>query len=83
MIIRLFDPADDLSWMDDALCVETDPEQFFPEPGGGAGRNAKRICARCEVQPECLDYALRHDDVIGVWGGLTDNERYRLGRRAA
>ena len=61
----------------DALCAETDPELFFPEKGG-SNRAAKRICARCDVQDECLMYALEHDEPYGIWGGLSQSERSRL-----
>jgi WhiB family redox-sensing transcriptional regulator len=39
---------------------------------------AKRICAGCLVRAECLEYALRVDERLGVWGGLTGAERRQL-----
>ncbi len=54
-----------------ALCAQTDPEAFFPEKGGST-REAKRICLGCEVRSECLEYALRHDERFGIWGGLSE-----------
>jgi WhiB family redox-sensing transcriptional regulator len=36
---------------------------------------AKAICADCVVKNECLAYALRNRERIGVWGGLTEVER--------
>ena len=71
----------ELSWQENALCAQTDPEAFFPEKGGST-REAKRICVRCEVRAECLDYALAHDERFGIWGGLSERERRRLKRRA-
>lgn len=68
-------------WRDDALCAETDPEEFFPEKGG-SNRAAKRICARCPVTAECLEYALEHDERYGLWGGLSERERRRIRRTA-
>jgi WhiB family redox-sensing transcriptional regulator len=47
-------------WQERALCSQTDPEAFFPEKGGST-REAKRICGRCDVKGECLEYALGHD----------------------
>jgi WhiB family redox-sensing transcriptional regulator len=61
------------------LCAQTDPEAFFPEKGGSS-REAVRICQRCEVRPECLAYALAHDERYGVWGGLSERARRRLRR---
>jgi len=76
-------PADDednpLSWQTDALCAQTDPEAFFPEKGGST-RDAKRICASCEVKAQCLEYALLNDERFGIWGGLSERERRRLRR---
>lgn len=77
------DSSDDgpLSWQRDALCAQTDPEAFFPEKGGST-REAKGVCASCEVRAECLEYALLNDERFGIWGGLSERERRRL-RRAA
>jgi WhiB family redox-sensing transcriptional regulator len=69
-------------WQDRALCAETDPEAFFPEKGGST-RDAKRICAGCEVKAECLAYALEHDERFGIWGGMSERERRRAKRDAA
>ncbi len=67
-------------WQERALCAQTDPEAFFPEKGGST-REAKRICAGCEVRAECLEFALAHDERFGIWGGLSERERRRLKRR--
>jgi WhiB family transcriptional regulator, redox-sensing transcriptional regulator len=69
-------------WQERALCSQTDPEAFFPEKGGST-REAKRICSRCEVRGDCLEYALGHDERFGIWGGLSERERRKLKRRAA
>jgi WhiB family redox-sensing transcriptional regulator len=69
-----------LSWQDQALCAQTDPEAFFPEKGGST-REAKRICVGCEVKQECLEYALMQDERFGIWGGLSERERRRLKRK--
>lgn len=78
-------PDDDsaqLSWQEDALCAQTDPEAFFPEKGGST-RDAKRICVSCEVRAQCLEYALENDERFGIWGGLSERERRKLRRRAS
>jgi len=69
------------AWHDQALCAETDPEAFFPEKGGST-REAKKVCVRCDVRVECLEYALAKDERFGIWGGLSERERRRLKRRA-
>ena len=70
-----------LSWQEQALCAQTDPEAFFPEKGGST-REAKAGCAMCEVRQECLEYALRDDERFGIWGGLSERERRKLKRAA-
>lgn len=68
-----------VSWMDDALCAQTDPEAFFPEKGGST-REAKQVCLACPVRAECLDHALDHEERFGIWGGLSERERRALQR---
>jgi WhiB family transcriptional regulator, redox-sensing transcriptional regulator len=70
-----------MEWQERALCAQTDPEAFFPEKGGST-REAKRICAGCEVRAECLEYALENDERFGIWGGMSERERRKQRRRA-
>ena len=77
-------PSEDdnaLAWQSDALCAQTDPEAFFPEKGGST-RDAKKICASCEVRAQCLEYALQNDERFGIWGGLSERERRKLRKHA-
>lgn len=67
------------SWMDEALCAETDPEAFFPENGASTAA-AEKLCAACDVRMECLAYALANDMSDGIWGGLTPTARSKLER---
>jgi WhiB family redox-sensing transcriptional regulator len=76
------DEDEDLGWQDRALCAQTDPEAFFPEKGGST-RDAKRVCRRCPVRAECLEYALETDQRFGIWGGMSERERRRIKRGAA
>lgn len=75
------DEVEGMSWQDNALCAQTDPEAFFPEKGGST-REAKKVCRTCEVRTECLEYALEHDERFGIWGGLSERERRRIKRGA-
>jgi WhiB family redox-sensing transcriptional regulator len=70
-----------LSWQADAVCAQTDPEAFFPEKGGST-RDAKKICAGCDVKAQCLEYALANDERFGIWGGLSERERRKLKKLA-
>jgi WhiB family transcriptional regulator, redox-sensing transcriptional regulator len=67
------------AWQAQALCAQTGADFFFPEPGSSV-REAKRICALCEMRSACLDYALENDERFGVWGGLSEKERLALRR---
>jgi WhiB family redox-sensing transcriptional regulator len=81
---RVAQPVDDeeqLAWQADSLCAQTDPEAFFPEKGGST-RDAKKICASCDVKAQCLEYALQNDERFGIWGGLSERERRKLRKRA-
>jgi len=79
-VLLLFGSTDEdsaLAWQERALCAQTDPEAFFPEKGGST-REAKKVCTRCDVRAECLEYALAHDERFGIWGGLSERERRKL-----
>ena len=75
------DEAAELTWQDDALCAQTDPELHFPEKGGST-RAAKRVCQACDVRAECLEYAVTHQERFGIWGGFSERERRQLKRVA-
>ena len=75
------DSENPLAWQADSLCAQTDPEAFFPEKGGST-REAKKICASCEVRAQCLEYALQNDERFGIWGGLSERERRKLRKLA-
>jgi WhiB family transcriptional regulator, redox-sensing transcriptional regulator len=68
------------NWRLLAECQFADPELFFPisAAGGSIGQAqaAKRVCAQCVVRTECLAFALRTGQMHGIWGGLTEQERY-------
>lgn len=66
--------SDPFAWQQYALCRETDPDEFFP-PEKRMARTAKAVCRRCEVRPECLEFALAHNEEYGIWAGLTYRER--------
>ena len=74
-----------LDWQDLAACAEHDPDLFFPagETGSAARQieSAKSICAGCDVAEECLDYAIETNQIAGIWGGLTEEERRPIRRR--
>ena len=72
----------ELQWMRDGNCRNYPPGAFFPSDGVGVDA-ARRICADCKVQERCLEYALVNRIDHGVWGGMSEDERRALKRRAA
>lgn len=72
------------AWRLRAACQDTDPEVFYPGPGGHRqARLAKRVCADCPVRSECLDFAVRNGITDGIWGGLAVRERRGVASEAA
>jgi hypothetical protein len=72
-------------------CRGADTTLFYPGRDGEVGgwnkddaekvARAKALCGDCQVQAECLAYALTYDEPFGIWGGLTSRERNKLKRR--
>lgn len=74
-------------WREYAVCRQVDPDLFFPIPNSTTGarqaEEAKKVCGTCPVKRQCLSWALEAKQDIGVWGGLTEEERAGIhGRRA-
>lgn len=67
-------------WKLDGICRTVDPDMWFPEPPA-SGFQAKKLCARCPVIEECLEYAMANNEKFGVWGGLSAHERKKLKRK--
>jgi len=76
-----------MDWRDKAACLTVDPELFFPVGNTGPAVDqidrAKSVCSHCPVTEYCLQYALDTNLDSGVWGGLSEDERRALKRRAA
>jgi len=68
------------AWQEFAACRGAPTLIFFPEKGHEGirqAREAKAICAECEVRAECLTFALSLPGP-GIYGGLTARERSGL-----
>ena len=76
-----------MDWRHRAACRDVDPELFFPVGNTGPAiaqiEEAKKVCMRCEVREPCLQWALESGQDSGVWGGLSEDERRAMKRRAA
>lgn len=68
-----------VAWMDDALCAQIGPDDWFSESGNVM--TAQRICARCPVQVQCgahvtaLEAESPGSRRFGVWAGLSGGAR--------
>lgn len=75
------------TWRDAGACNGEDPELFAPD--GTTGKwvqviaDAKAICNRCTVRAACLQWALDNREDHGIYGGLTEDERWELLRNEA
>ncbi|MBE1534463.1 WhiB family transcriptional regulator [Actinomadura algeriensis] len=76
-----------MDWRHRAACRDVDPELFFPIGNTGPAilqiEEAKQVCRRCDVSDACLRWALESGQDSGVWGGMGEDERRALKRRAA
>jgi WhiB family redox-sensing transcriptional regulator len=56
---------------------------FHPDGERGPRRNArekaaKAVCATCPVLAACRAHALAAQEPYGIWGGLSEEERYEI-----
>ena len=65
-----------MDWRSKAACLSVDPELFFP-----IGNTGPAIAQA--AQAICLQWALDNNQDSGVWGGMSEEERRSLKRRAA
>lgn len=64
-------------WVAKGRCRKAPQEIFFPVRGEPTER-ARALCRQCPVAQECLDYALAHARLQGVWGGTSGKERREI-----
>lgn len=75
---------EDAKWLHLAECNGEDPNLFYgferedDETRLIRVRTAKDICRQCKVKRQCLTTALNNQETFGIWGGLTEAERWRL-----
>lgn len=76
-------PAAD--WHDDAACLGTDTDTFFPDNGRiDMAAAAKAICRKCTVREECLLEAIEQQDwEHGIRGGMAPRQRRKYAKGLA
>jgi Transcription factor WhiB len=63
------------------LCAQTDPELFFPEKSTSSRieiNAARKLCSVCPFNSPCLEYAIKHSELVGIWAGTTQRQRQQL-----
>jgi WhiB family redox-sensing transcriptional regulator len=69
-----------MDWKALGNCRGEDPNSFYPENNRWAEQERKKICRGCPVFAQCMDHAIRYDE-LGIWGGTTDRERRKIKAR--
>jgi WhiB family transcriptional regulator, redox-sensing transcriptional regulator len=62
-------------WMDKANCKNMDTNLFFPSNGQNITHFVAEVCNQCPVIEECLWYANETHADVGVFGGMSGNQR--------
>jgi len=73
----------DMSWIDKAACKGKQDLFYGPDnertrAKGIREAKAKLVCFTCPVLDQCQDHAMNNPE-YGVWGGMTEEERFHLG----
>lgn len=83
------DPGEFYAWQDRAACRGGAVAKLFFAPDSERicerqerETSAKQVCGACPVRQQCLDHALSFPERVGVWGGLTEDERNADARKA-
>jgi WhiB family redox-sensing transcriptional regulator len=68
----MWKPADNLEWQRDALCADPNNKEsvdWFFSKDPTEKYSAKNMCFECPVRSQCLQWALEHRQIWGIWGG--------------
>jgi WhiB family transcriptional regulator, redox-sensing transcriptional regulator len=73
----VWSPANNLKWQKNALCAKQENRNsidwfFSKEPK--EKYDAKNLCFSCPVRKQCLQWALEHRQIWGIWGGKDEVE---------
>jgi WhiB family redox-sensing transcriptional regulator len=65
-------PAENLNWQSEATCAKPSNRyalDWFFSKDFKEKYAAKNMCFTCPVRSECLQWALEHRQIWGIWGG--------------
>lgn len=76
----MWKPASSLEWQREALCASPDNKEavdWFFSKKFEEKYQAKNLCFLCPVRQNCLQWALEHRQIWGIWGGKDEIELRR------
>jgi Transcription factor WhiB len=65
------------NWQQEGSCRNADQTIFFPVRGASI-LPAIAVCNSCNVQPQCLRFALADSTLTGVWGDTSERARRQM-----
>ena len=68
----MWKPAENLNWQSEATCAKPSNKyalDWFFSKDFKEKYAAKNMCFTCPVRSECLQWALEHRQIWGIWGG--------------
>lgn len=73
----MWKPANNLNWQSESLCskpVNRKSIDWFFSSETEKKNSAKNLCFSCPVRKSCLQWALEHKQIWGIWGGRDEYE---------
>lgn len=74
---------DDVDW-EQAACRGIGSDMFFIDDNNEARKHMpmiRRVCRDCPILSDCAEYST-WNEMFGVWGGMTSEERRLVRQRA-
>jgi WhiB family redox-sensing transcriptional regulator len=68
----VWEPAENLNWQSEATCAKPSNRyalDWFFSKDFKEKYAAKNMCFTCPVRSQCLQWALEHRQIWGIWGG--------------
>lgn len=65
----------DSIWKLDGLCAQIGLPDMWYSTDKREQQQAIQVCNLCPVKQECRDFAFDNNEIFGIWGGMTENQR--------
>lgn len=73
----MWKPANNLDWQINATCAQPEnrhTQEWFFSKEPKEKYDAKNLCYSCPVRKQCIQWALEHRQIWGIWGGKDEVE---------